>query len=131
MLVDYRLAQAPEYALMVYGLLDDRDFIGQYLADSDQGREWISVPLPRHHPDAVVPDLKLDSADAEAIHELWSHWNGGVCDDYLLFTHAMADVISQDRVREALSAAIDVSDSSAAAAPTTKKKKKKAVRKRS
>lgn len=119
LLVDYRPPELPDHTFTVYGLIDGRDFEGTFVPDDYDGEELVHMPLPRYH-DSVVPELKLDSEDAMAVHELWSLWNGGVRQDYLLFVKVLAQLLSQAKLLDALQAV------STRNVPAKKKKARKA-----
>lgn len=104
LLLDYRPENLSGHALTVYGLIDGIEFEGTFCADNHKGTDWISVPLPQYS-ESSAPELKLDSEDATAVHEIWSMWHNSVRANYLRFIEVMAQVINQDRLLAALQSA--------------------------
>ncbi|TJY56202.1 hypothetical protein E4T66_19760 [Sinimarinibacterium sp. CAU 1509] len=104
LLLDYRLPEACDYTLSVIGTIDDAHFHGLFLPDTYAGEKLVRMNVPGC-PESPIVELKTDSADANAIHELWSRWHGGVLEGYLQFMRAIAYVLSMDKLQAALETA--------------------------
>lgn len=104
LLIDYRLPEANDHTLTVIGTIDDVHFHGLFLPDDYAGETLVRMNVPAC-PESPVTELKMDSADAKAIHELWSRWHGGVLESYLQFMRAIAFALSTDKLRTALESA--------------------------
>lgn len=125
LLADYRPAELASYSLTVFGLIDTVGFEGLLLADDDSGTEYIRVPLPGSVAGGVA-EIRTDSADARAVHELWSLWNSGVRDNYLQFTRTIATAWSLARLDSALEGATVVGNKSEETTSQPKKRRSKA-----
>lgn len=104
LLSDYRPAEATDFSLSVIGLIDSVKFEGVLLSDEDPSTEFVRLPLPGSVK-GRVSEIRTDSADAHAIHELWSLWNSGVRDGYLQFTRTIATALSLAKLDSALQGA--------------------------
>lgn len=124
MLVDYRPPEMPDHTLTVIGVIDGADFQGAFLPDDYAGEELVRLTLPLQ-PESPVTELTTDSADAKAIHELWSRWHGGVLESYLLFTRAVAMALNLAKLQVALEAAEVVHEAPSEPAPKAAAKKSK------
>eukprot|EP00456_Euglypha_rotunda_P059413 TRINITY_DN49608_c0_g2_i2.p1 TRINITY_DN49608_c0_g2~~TRINITY_DN49608_c0_g2_i2.p1 ORF type:complete len:126 (+),score=14.56 TRINITY_DN49608_c0_g2_i2:141-518(+) len=93
LLVDYRSPELADHTLTVIGLIDSRSFEGIFLPDWYSGEDLVKIPLPSAST-SDVSEIKADSADAAAVHELWSRWNSGIHNDYLQFARAMGLLLS-------------------------------------
>ncbi|WP_370305477.1 hypothetical protein [Sinimarinibacterium flocculans] len=129
MLVDYRPPELPDHTLTVIGLIDGADFQGAFLPDDYAGEELVRLTLPLH-PESPVTEITTDSADAKAIHELWSRWHGGIRESYLLFTRVVAMALNLAKLQVALEAAEAVHEASSEPAPKAAAKKSKPSTKR-
>ncbi|WP_380732329.1 hypothetical protein [Sinimarinibacterium flocculans] len=125
LLADYRPAELTSYSLTVFGLVDTVGFEGLLLADDDSGTEYVRIPLPGSVAGGVA-EIRTDSADARAVHELWSLWNNGVRDNYLQFTGTIATAWALARLDSALAGATVVGDKSMETAPQAKKRRSRA-----
>jgi hypothetical protein len=132
MLVDYRPPEMPDHTLTVIGTIDDVKFQGLFLPDDYAGEELVRLNLPPY-PESPVTEIRTDSADAKAIHELWSRWHGGMLESYLQFTRAIAMALSLDKLQAALETAEVLHEATGAPAPkvTGKKPKPSSGKKRS
>lgn len=124
LLVDHRDLVCPGFTLSVIGTLDDQKFWGVFLADDEPDDELIDVELPTRlmlepHP------ITSDSADAQAVHSLWSRWNAGMRESYLDFFALMGRVVLREHLMSTLDAIPAPSDETASA-PTKKAKPKSA-----
>jgi hypothetical protein len=125
LLVDYRPAELTDFSLTVIGLIDSVGFEGVFQADDDPSTELVRFPLPGGVRGSV-PEIRTDSADARAIHELWSLRHSGVRDDYLQFTRTIATALSLARLDSALQGATILGDSpSESASPQAQKRRPK------
>jgi hypothetical protein len=128
LLADYRPPELADFSLTVIGLIDSVGFEGVFQADDDPSAELVRIPLPVCV-SGRVPEIQTDSADARAIHELWSLWHSGVRDGYLQFTRTIATAISLARLDSALQGATVLDDSppeSAASQPRKRRQKPQA-----
>jgi hypothetical protein len=105
-LVDHRHEKMPDCTLTVIGLIDTRSFEGVFLPDDFAEEEMVRVALPEIS--VVTTKIKADCADAEAVHELWSLWIGGMVDRYLDFVNALAMSISLSQLDATLGSATPV-----------------------
>lgn len=119
-LIDHRGPECPGYTLSVIGLLDDQRFCGVCLADDDPDTELVDLALPPPLHLEPLP-IQSDSADAQAVHNLWSRWNAGERQGYLEFFSLMGQVLARDRLMRLLDAVPDPSDKTAS---TSAKKRK-------
>lgn len=124
LLADYRPADLAGFSLTVIGLIDSVGFEGVILADDDPSTEFVRMPLPEGV-SGSVPEFRTDSADARAIHALWSLWHSGVRDGYLRFTRTIATALSIARLDTALQGATIVGGSSSESAPRRQKRRSK------
>ena len=100
-LVEHRDAVCPGYSLSVIGTLEDEKFCGLFLEDDAPDCEMVQIPIDGPmltHPYGV----KSDSADAHAIHRLWSSWDAGMRATYLDFFALMGRVLTRERLLRAL-----------------------------
>ena len=111
LLVDHRDLVCPGFTLSVIGTIDDQKFWGVFLADDEPAAELVDVEL---HP------IASDSADAHAVHSLWSRWNTGMRQSYLDFFALMGRVVLREHLMSTLDAIPDPTDE---AAPTSRKKR--------
>lgn len=109
MLADYRPAELPNHSLTVIGLIDTVGFESAFVGDDEVMTEMVRLKLPEGSLEHVSK-IQTDSADALAIHELWSRWNGGVRDRYIQFTKTVATVLSMAGLNTALQEATFVGD---------------------
>lgn len=123
LLADYRPAEATDFSLTVIGLIDSVKFEGVLLADDDPSTEFVRLPLPGSVK-GRVSEIRTDSADARAIHELWSLWNSGVCDGYLQFTRTIATALSLARLDSAPQGATAYGGGPEEAAPPQSRKRR-------
>jgi hypothetical protein len=101
MLFNHRPDEMPGHTLTVVGLVDSKTFEGVFLPDDFTGTGLVSMKLPECEFEFV--DIQTDCADAKAVHELWSAWNGGVGDRYLAFVRVIAlslSLVELDRTLE-------------------------------
>lgn len=124
LLVDHRDLVCPGFTLSVIGTIDDQKFWGVFLADDEPAAELVDVELQTRlmlepHP------IASDSADAHAVHSLWSRWNTSMRQSYLDFFALMGSVILRERLMSTLDAIPAPSDETASA-PTKKAKPKSA-----
>ena len=121
-LVEHRDLVCPGFTLSVIGTIDDQRFWGVFLADDEPDAELVDVELPTRSVLEPHP-ITSDSADAQAVHSLWSRWNTGMRQSYLDFFSLMGSVILRERLRSTLDAIPDPVDETGAA--STKKRKPK------
>lgn len=119
-LVEHRDLRCPGFTLSVIGTIDDQKFWGVFLADDEPDAELVDFELPTRlmlepHP------IASDSADAQAVHSLWSRWNTVMRQSYLDFFALMGSVILRERLMSTLDAIPDPTDE---AASTSRKKRK-------
>ncbi|MEC9357471.1 MAG: hypothetical protein ACPHN2_00580 [Sinimarinibacterium flocculans] len=122
LLADYRPAELAGFSLTVIGLIDRVSFEGILLADDDPSTEFVRLPLPEGAC-GTVPEIRTDSSDARAIHELWARWHSGVRDGYLRFTRTIATALSLARLDSALQGATMVGDGPSESAPRRQKRR--------
>ncbi|HEX4892033.1 MAG TPA: hypothetical protein VFV47_02000 [Hyphomicrobiaceae bacterium] len=130
MIVDYRPAEIPDHTLTVFGLIDSRTFSGSFLPDHFFGGESIRVEIA-HPAVPPTPPLTTDSADAEAIHDLWFRWNNAVRDDFFALVRAVALSLTLERLNQAIQDALPVDVPADQQASKRKGKVKRSPRKRS
>ena len=122
LLADYRPAELTGLSLTVIGLIDRVSFEGVLLSDDEPNTEFVRMPLPEGA-SGSVPVFRTDSADARAIHALWSLWHSGVRDGYLRFTRTIATALSLARLDSALQGATMVGDGPSESAPRRQKRR--------
>jgi hypothetical protein len=132
MLVDFRHDEIPDHTFTVIGLIDTRSFQAVLLPDNFSDEKLVSLVMPEVN--VSVAKIKVDSADAEAIHELWSGWTSGVCQIYMDFVQTIARALSDCKFSQALEHAqvVDLPKQASEDKPRTKRrqaKKPKAPRK--
>jgi hypothetical protein len=109
MLVDHRPDELPDHTLTVIGLIDTKSFVGVFLPDDFQDGPLVRVKIPSLSA-YQVSTIRTDSADAQAIHELWSQWNSGARASYITFVRSVALSLALVRLEEALQAALPVEE---------------------
>jgi uncharacterized protein YdaU (DUF1376 family) len=124
-LIDHRDLVCPGFTLSVIGTIDDQKFWGVFLADDEPDAELVDVELLTRlmlepHP------ITSDSADAQAVHSLWSRWDTGMRQSYLDFFSLMGGLILRERLMSTLDAIPAPSDKKAS--PSTKKAKPKSAK---
>jgi hypothetical protein len=106
MLIEHHPPEMPDHALTVIGLLDTLSFEGAFIPDDFSGGGLVRMALPDCPVDLF--DIKTDSADAKAVHELWTKWHGGACERYLGFVRAVAVSLSLVQLNQVLESATPV-----------------------
>lgn len=107
MVVDYRPAEMSDHTLTVVGMIDSRTFSAAFLPDDFSGGESIRVEIA-HPPVPPTPPLTTDSADAEAIHDLWFRWNSSVRGEFLALIRAISFSLTLERLSQAIEHALTV-----------------------
>lgn len=97
------------------------------MPDDYAGEELVQVNNPPF-PESPVIEIQTDSADAKAIHELWSRWHGGAHESYLQLTRTVAMALNLHRLREALETAEVLHVAAGAAASTVAGEKPRSSR---
>jgi hypothetical protein len=102
LLGDYRHPILPDHTFTVVGFLDTGGFEGTLIPDEDPDCDLarMELPLGPH----VVTATFLESADARAVHALWSAWHTGVRADYMRFIEFIAEVLRRDRLDKVMRA---------------------------
>lgn len=100
-LIEHRDPALPDHTLSVIGQIDDGQFFGLFLPDDDPECELVDVPITGLQVEISFP-IVTDSADAQAIHRLWTEWNGGVRQAYLELSRLIGRVLARARLLETL-----------------------------
>lgn len=129
MLVEHHPPEMPDHVLTVIGLIDTQTFEGVFVPDDFSGGELVSMALPAV--EVALFKVKTDSEDAQAIHELWTRWHGGVCERFLSFTRAIAIRLALVQLDQMLASATPVEPpASRPSAPEAKRATKRRATKR-
>ncbi len=102
-LTDYRHPRLADHTFTVVGFLDTRAFESVLVPDEDPDCELVRCEMPVGP--CFVSEVPFESADARAVHELWTSWVGGFHNDCLRLLDFLAHAREQARLIAALAAA--------------------------
>jgi hypothetical protein len=101
LLIEYRDSEFPDHSLSVIGQMDDGAFWGILVPDDDPDCELVTIPMTSITVPQPYP-IASDAPDAQAIHRLWSEWEGGVRDAYIALFRRVGRRLARERMMEAL-----------------------------